>query len=153
MAAWHLCQNVWEYWKRMHHNTSHGVLLWHRGLRVQHCHYSGLGHCCGMSSVFHLGTSTCHGPKKQNQKAISYSVLAPGKFRVLVIFSTIFPTTTHLRDMTWFQKNSGSLWQWVSTKGTFQNLQMGKSFAVGKNNYGWFLLGLKLRLQFHSHCV
>ena len=31
-----------------------GVLLWHSGLRIQHCH------CCGTGSVPGLGISTCH---------------------------------------------------------------------------------------------
>ena len=38
-----------------------GVPLWLRGLRIQHCHFSGLGHCYGTDSILGSGTSTCCG--------------------------------------------------------------------------------------------
>ena len=37
-----------------------GVLLWCSGLRTHRFHCSSPGHCCGMGSVPHPGTSTCH---------------------------------------------------------------------------------------------
>ena len=33
------------------------VLLWCNGLRIQHCHCSSFGHCCGANWVPGLGTS------------------------------------------------------------------------------------------------
>ena len=36
-------------------------LLWLSGLRIQHCHWSSLGRCCGAGSIPAPGTSTCHG--------------------------------------------------------------------------------------------
>ena len=36
-----------------------GVPLWCSGLRIQHCQCSGLGCCCGISSIPGLGTSRC----------------------------------------------------------------------------------------------
>ena len=37
-----------------------GVPLWCSGLRIQHCHCSGSGHCCDLGLIPGLGTSTCH---------------------------------------------------------------------------------------------
>ena len=34
--------------------------MWHSGLTIQHCHYSGSGHCLCTGSIPDLGTSTCH---------------------------------------------------------------------------------------------
>ena len=50
-----------------------GIPLWCSGLRIQYCHWGGLGCCCGNSLIPGLGTSTCswHGQKrktKQNKK-------------------------------------------------------------------------------------
>ena len=47
-----------------------GVPLWCSGLRSQHCHCSGLGHCCGSSSISDPGTSICHrcGQKEMKNK-------------------------------------------------------------------------------------
>ena len=43
-----------------------GVPLWHSRLRVQHCHCSSLGGCCGAAgSVPGLGISTC---RRYNQR-------------------------------------------------------------------------------------
>ena len=36
-----------------------GVPLWHSRLRIQHCHHSGLGCCCGAGLIPGLWTSTC----------------------------------------------------------------------------------------------
>ena len=36
-----------------------GVPRWHRKFRIQHCHCSGSGHCCGMGSVPGPGISAC----------------------------------------------------------------------------------------------
>ena len=36
------------------------VLLWHRGLRIQHFHCSSLGHCCSAGSVRGPWTETTH---------------------------------------------------------------------------------------------
>ena len=38
-----------------------GVLLWCSGLRIQHCHGSGLNCCCGTGLILGSGTFTCHG--------------------------------------------------------------------------------------------
>ena len=35
-------------------------LLWHSGLRIQHCHYSSLGHCRGMGLIPGPGTFAFH---------------------------------------------------------------------------------------------
>ena len=35
--------------------------MWHSGLRIQHCHCSGLGRCYGVDSIPDPGTSTCRG--------------------------------------------------------------------------------------------
>ena len=46
------------------------VPLWRSKLRIQCCHYSGLGHSCGSGLIPGLGTSTCHehGQKKKKKK-------------------------------------------------------------------------------------
>ena len=48
------------------------VLLWHSGLRIWHCHYSGSGCCCGVGLIPGLGTSACRGSgqkkKRKNNK-------------------------------------------------------------------------------------
>ena len=47
-----------------------GVPLWCSGLRIQHCHFSGLCGFCGMGSIPGPGTSKCHehGQKKKKKK-------------------------------------------------------------------------------------
>ena len=47
-----------------------GVLLWHSGLRIQCCHCSSWGCCCGACLIPGLGTSSCPGcsQNKQNFK-------------------------------------------------------------------------------------
>ena len=39
----------------------YGVPLWHSRLRIQHCHCSNSGHCCGMGLLPGMETSPCHG--------------------------------------------------------------------------------------------
>lgn len=38
-----------------------GVPWWCSKLRIQHWHWCGPGHCCGLASISGLGISTCHG--------------------------------------------------------------------------------------------
>ena len=45
-----------------------GVVLWHCRLRIQHCHCSGVGHCCGSGSVPSLGISHAAGAAKKKKK-------------------------------------------------------------------------------------
>ena len=40
------------------------VPWWFSGLRTSHCHYCGLGHCCGMAVITGLGTLPPMLPKK-----------------------------------------------------------------------------------------
>ena len=53
--------------KKKKKNLFFGVPLCRSGLRIQCCHFSGLGHCCGTgsirgtSSIPGPGTFTCHG--------------------------------------------------------------------------------------------
>ena len=56
----------------MHLKIKLGVLLWHSGLRIQHCHCSSLGRCCGMSLVPGPSTSSCltHSQKIKIKKKI-----------------------------------------------------------------------------------
>ena len=42
--------------------------LWGRGLRIQCCHCSSSGCCCGMGSIPGLGTSACHGYSQKERK-------------------------------------------------------------------------------------
>lgn len=45
-----------------------GLLLWHSYLRIRRCHYIGLGHCCGSSSLtweFLHATSVAKKKKKK----------------------------------------------------------------------------------------
>ena len=51
------------------------VPLWHSGLRIQHCHCSGLDHCCGPGSLPGPRTSTCC--RQSQKKKKSSSVLVP----------------------------------------------------------------------------
>ena len=47
-----------------------GILSWGSRLRIQQCHCSSLGHCCGVGSIPGLGTCTWHRgsqKKKKNQ--------------------------------------------------------------------------------------
>ena len=50
-----------------------GVIWWCSKLRIQHCHCSGLGCCCGMDPVPGRGTSICHGrgTQKKRQRGLS----------------------------------------------------------------------------------
>ena len=47
-----------------------GVLQWPNGLRIQHCHCSSSGHCCGVGLIPGPGASACcrHGPPPAPQK-------------------------------------------------------------------------------------
>ena len=45
-----------------------GILLWCRGLKMQHCHCSGLGHCCGLDSNPGLGISIYHGRSQKRKR-------------------------------------------------------------------------------------
>lgn len=46
-----------------------GVPLWHSMLRIQHCHYRGLGHSCGTDSTPGPGTPhALHGQKKKAEE-------------------------------------------------------------------------------------
>lgn len=49
-----------------------GVLLWLRGLRTQHVTATS-GHCCGVGSVFDLGTFMRRGHSQK--KRLSFSML------------------------------------------------------------------------------
>ena len=53
-----------------------GAALWCSGLRIQHCHCSGVGHCHGMGLIPGLGTSTCYrcGKKKLKKRRIRIAV-------------------------------------------------------------------------------
>ena len=44
------------------------VALWCSRLKIQYCHCSSLGHCCGTGSFTVSGTSTCHGYGHTYQK-------------------------------------------------------------------------------------
>ena len=44
-----------------------GVPLWLSGLRIQCCHCSSLGQCCGVGSVLGLGASICCGTAKKRK--------------------------------------------------------------------------------------
>ena len=50
-------------------SSQKGVTLWYSRLRIQHCHYSAPGHCCGTHLTPCPGTSTCwEGRQKFNNK-------------------------------------------------------------------------------------
>ena len=67
-----------------------GVPLWHSGLKVQHCHYSGLGCYRVMGSIPSLSTFTClrHSQKnkKQTKKQKLLSSISGGKLVLFIIF-------------------------------------------------------------------
>ena len=44
------------------------VPLWHRGLRIWHCHYSSLVCCCGRGFIPGWRTSTCHRHRQKKKK-------------------------------------------------------------------------------------
>ena len=48
---------VWSFLKKL----NIGVLLWCRGLNIQHCHCSGLSRYCGAGLIPGAGTSACCG--------------------------------------------------------------------------------------------
>ena len=43
------------------HKTNQGIPWWLIRLRIQHCHYSSSGQCCGSGSIPGRRTSTCRG--------------------------------------------------------------------------------------------
>ena len=45
-----------------------GVPLWHRGLKLQCCHCSSLGCCCGVGLIPGPGTSICGGCGQKKKK-------------------------------------------------------------------------------------
>ena len=48
--------------------TLRGVPWWPSGLRIQHCHCSGSGHCCVLGVIPGLGTLTCCGCSQKKKK-------------------------------------------------------------------------------------
>ena len=46
-----------------------GVLWWHSRLRIQHCHSSSSGHCCGAGMIPGPGTSMWHGCSPEEKKS------------------------------------------------------------------------------------
>ena len=56
------CLLIWWF------NVFGGVTWWPRGLRIQHCHGCGSGHCCDMGSIPGPETSTCWGMAKLKKK-------------------------------------------------------------------------------------
>ena len=50
-----------------------GVVSWHIGLRIWHCHCSGLGHCCGAGSIHSQEISTYQNKQtnKQTQNQVN----------------------------------------------------------------------------------
>ena len=47
-----------------------GVLLWYRVLRIQCCHCSNSGCCCGAGSIPGPGTSICHGCGQEKKNTV-----------------------------------------------------------------------------------
>ena len=67
------------------------IPLWCSGLRIWCCHYSGLRHCCGTSSIPGPGTSTCHrcSQKKEKKKYRPFLFFHPhlsGKYACTFFF-------------------------------------------------------------------
>ena len=63
---------IWVIWKKFFKKAMRrGALVGAQGcrLRIQHCHCSSLGHCCGTGLIPGPGTSTCdEGLKKSNEE-------------------------------------------------------------------------------------
>ena len=57
-----------------------GASLWCSRLRTWYCHFSGLGHCCGVSLIPGLGTSIYHrrGQKKMQMRHNDCNIHDPG---------------------------------------------------------------------------
>ena len=55
--AWEPPDAVGAALKRQRKKNKGGVPCWSSGLRIQHCHSSSLGRCCGVVSIPGLGTS------------------------------------------------------------------------------------------------
>ena len=45
-----------------------GLAWWLSGLRIWHCHFSGLGHCCGADLIPGLGTGDFQVPQAWQKK-------------------------------------------------------------------------------------
>ena len=62
MKAINLLRNHYDHsnWNIAFKSHSTGVLLGCSGLRLQHCHCSGLGHCSDKGSTPGLGICICH---------------------------------------------------------------------------------------------
>ena len=69
-VAWELPYTADAALKRKRRRRKKGprVLLWHRGLGIQCCRSSGLGHSCSTGSVPGLGTFTCHQLRQKEKK-------------------------------------------------------------------------------------
>ena len=65
------------------------VPLWLSGLRIQHCHCSRWGGCCGTGSIPGLRTSMCYRySKKKKKKKKSKQASKPGVYK---LYSMITP--------------------------------------------------------------
>ena len=53
-----------------------GSSLWRSTLRIQRCHCSGLGHCCGAGSIPDSGTSACCMCGKKKKRYLECHVLS-----------------------------------------------------------------------------
>ena len=60
--------------------------MWHRRLRIWHCHSSGLDHCCSEGSVPGLGTFTWHG-HSQKLKIIKNKVKLKRHIKVVFYYT------------------------------------------------------------------
>ena len=52
-------------------------------MRIWHCHCCGMGHCCGLSLIPSLGTSTCYRHSKERERERERTLLADDKKRAL----------------------------------------------------------------------
>ena len=76
---------VIERWNRkntlqLFYKTIQRVLSWRRGFKIQRCHCSSLGRCCGTGSIPGLGTSTrcrCGQKMQPSQNKIIHLVIIP----------------------------------------------------------------------------
>lgn len=68
------------------------VPLWHRGLRIWHCHCSTKGHCCDVGSIRGPGTSTCqgHGQTPKKEQLIVFPEIKYFWMYLLQVFKNVF---------------------------------------------------------------
>ena len=120
-----------------------GAPRWLSRLRIQHCHCSGSGHCCGVGSIPGLGTFRCcgHDQKKEKKNPKTWLRHIHGgqiSFMYICIIHTHTQTHTHNLKVTqifprlsWTSRELAVHLDWIWGTASRHGLSSGMDFRTG----------------------